>query len=231
VVVAAGVAAALHVGKLPVALPVLREALGIDVVEAGFLLSLVQGAGMVAGLAVGLAADAVGLRRCMSIGLAVLGLSGLGGAFADGSHAVGWLLASRAAEGIGLLLTALPAPALIRRLRAGRTADAALGLWGAYMPVGVACALLAGPWLIVVAGWRGWWVAVALASLGIAAWLVVACPPTRDGRPPKRRARPRTRARPRGAAWRSTAWRAPSPRRARGCSRCPSPCTRASGSP
>lgn len=37
-VVAAGVAAALHVGKLPTALPVLREALGVTLVQAGFLL-------------------------------------------------------------------------------------------------------------------------------------------------------------------------------------------------
>lgn len=177
VVVAAGVAAALHVGKLPVALPVLREALGIGVVEAGFLLSLVQGAGMTAGLAVGLAADAIGLRRCMAIGLAVLAVAGLAGATVRGADAVPWLLALRVVEGVGLLLTALPAPALIRRLRAGRGAEAALGLWGAYMPAGVACALLAGPWVIGLAGWRAWWIAVALASLAVAAWLWLAVPP------------------------------------------------------
>ena len=40
-VVVAGVASAMHVGKLPPALPVLREALALTLVEAGFLLSLV----------------------------------------------------------------------------------------------------------------------------------------------------------------------------------------------
>ena len=49
--VLAGVSAALHVGKLPPALPVLREALGVSLVQAGFLLSLVQLAGMTLGLA------------------------------------------------------------------------------------------------------------------------------------------------------------------------------------
>ena len=38
----AGVAAALHVGKLPTALPVLRESLGVTLLQAGFMLSLVQ---------------------------------------------------------------------------------------------------------------------------------------------------------------------------------------------
>ena len=61
--VLAGVTAALHVGKLPPALPVLREALGVTLLQAGFLLSLVQLAGMTCGLLVGLAADGLGLSR------------------------------------------------------------------------------------------------------------------------------------------------------------------------
>ena len=52
-VIAAGVVAALHVGKLPPALPVLKEVLGISLVQAGFMLSLVQLAGMSLGLLLG----------------------------------------------------------------------------------------------------------------------------------------------------------------------------------
>ncbi|HNB44976.1 MAG TPA: MFS transporter, partial [Burkholderiaceae bacterium] len=62
-VILAGVTAALHVGKLPPALPLLREALGVSLVQAGFLLSLVQLAGMSLGLLLGLMADGIGLRR------------------------------------------------------------------------------------------------------------------------------------------------------------------------
>ncbi|MFI4927598.1 MAG: MFS transporter, partial [Burkholderiales bacterium] len=65
VVVLAGISAALHVGKLPPALPVLRESLHIGLVQAGFLLSLVQLAGMTLGLAIGAAADSLGPRRTM----------------------------------------------------------------------------------------------------------------------------------------------------------------------
>ena len=50
VVVAVGVACALHIGKLPVAIPPLQAALGLSLVQAGFLLSLVQLAGMSLGL-------------------------------------------------------------------------------------------------------------------------------------------------------------------------------------
>ena len=56
-VVVAGVSAALHLGKLPPAVPALQASLGIGLVEAGFLLSLVQVASMTLGLLAGLAAD------------------------------------------------------------------------------------------------------------------------------------------------------------------------------
>ena len=50
----AGVSAALHVGKLPPAVPVLQQQLGVSLLQAGFLLSTVQVAGMLLGLVVGL---------------------------------------------------------------------------------------------------------------------------------------------------------------------------------
>jgi len=65
IVILAGVIAALHVGKLPPALPFLRDAIGVTLIQAGFLLSMVQFAGIALGLCVGLAADALGLKRSM----------------------------------------------------------------------------------------------------------------------------------------------------------------------
>jgi MFS transporter, CP family, cyanate transporter len=49
VVVLGGVSAALHVGKLAPALPVLSQSLHLTLVQGGFLLSLVQLAGMTLG--------------------------------------------------------------------------------------------------------------------------------------------------------------------------------------
>src|SRR4051794_21412402 len=100
-VVLAGVSAALHVGKLPTALPVLREALGVTLLQAGFLLSLVQLAGMSLGLAVGLAADGVGLKRTMTTGLAILSAASFLGGWAQDAPT---LMLLRALEGFGFLL-------------------------------------------------------------------------------------------------------------------------------
>lgn len=177
----AGVSAALHLGKLPPAVSALQASLGIGLVEAGFLLALVQVAGMTLGVLAGLAADTIGLRRSMLIGLATLTVaSALGGAAgvaglanADAVHA---LLGLRALEGLGFLMVVMPAPALIRATAPLNREKSALGWWGAYMPLGVAAALLAGPFLIGAAGWPAWWWAIAAVS-GAAALCVVACVP------------------------------------------------------
>lgn len=168
-VIAAGVTAAIHVGKLPPALPALREALGVTLVQAGFLISMVQLAAMTLGLAVGLAADALGLRRVMVSGLALLTLASAAGGFV---HDPLVLLALRALEGLGFLLAVTPAPSLVRRFVPPAQLAARLGLWGAYMPLGTALALLVGPVWIAAAGWPAWWwLAAALSgALGVALW-------------------------------------------------------------
>jgi MFS transporter, CP family, cyanate transporter len=177
VVVLAGVCAALHVGKLPPALPVLREALALSLLQAGFLLSLVQLAGMSLGLIVGLAADGLGLKRCMVAGLLILfGASAIGG-WAQGADA---LLVLRAIEGFGFLLASMPAPSLIRQLVAARHINRMLGLWGAYMPLGTAIALLCGPLVLTAAGWRAWWWGLSGLSLATALWLLWALPSDRQ---------------------------------------------------
>jgi len=173
VVILAGVAAALHVGKLPPAIPALQNALGLSLLEAAFLLSTVQGAGMCAGVAFGALADALGLKRSMLIGMTVLALASvLGGA----SQHVWLLLALRAAEGFGFLLTVLPAPALVRRLVPPERMSLMLGVWGAYMPLATASALLIGPLWIGTLGWRSWWWLLGATTAAAALWLARAVP-------------------------------------------------------
>jgi CP family cyanate transporter-like MFS transporter len=183
VVIVAGVAAALHVGKLPPAIPVLREALDLTLVQAGFMLALVQLAGMLLGVVAGLLADGMGLRRGMIVGLVLLGISSAAGGLAQDATA---LLLLRALEGCGVLMATMPGPGLIRRivsLEAGAEGpspgrlNAALSLWSMYMPAGTALSLLVTPWIIGLLGWAAcWWVLAALALLA-AALVARALPP------------------------------------------------------
>ncbi len=172
-VVLAGGVAALQVGKLPPALPELQAEMGLTLVQSGFLLSTVQLAGLSLAVFIGLLADGMGLKRSMVRGLCLLALaSGLGG-FATSVSA---LLALRAIEGLGFLLVALPAPALIRRLVSSVQLPGMLGVWGAYMPTGTALALLLGPMFIPTWGWSAWWWLFSLVSLAMALWLYRAVP-------------------------------------------------------
>lgn len=168
IVILAGVSAALHVGKLPPAVPVLQAELGISLVQAGFLLAFVQLAGMLLGLVAGLLADGVGLRRSMLTGLLILGGASLAGLWARDA---GSLMFLRAAEGLGFLLSTVPAPGLLRRLVPPQRLLRTLGIWSAYMPFGMSLALLLGPAVIAASGWRSWWLLTALASAGMA-WAV-----------------------------------------------------------
>jgi predicted MFS family arabinose efflux permease len=180
-VIAAGVVAALHVGKLPPALPVLGQVLGVSLLQAGFLLSLVQLAGMALGLVTGLAVQRVGLKRSMVGGLCVLALASALGAMVPNVYG---LLATRVLEGLGFLWVVLPAPALVRRLVPPEKLSGMLGMWGAYMPLGASLALLAGPHVIAWSapqwGWRILWCMLAAMAAALAllvAWRVPAQPP------------------------------------------------------
>jgi CP family cyanate transporter-like MFS transporter len=172
VVIFSGVVAALQIGKLPPALPALSQSLGLSLMQSGFLLSLVQLAGMTLALAVGLSADGFGLRRSMLTGLTVLGVASAMGALAQSVAELMWW---RALEGFGFLWVTLPAPGLIRKLVNAQQVRKLLGYWGAYMPAGTALTLLAGPLWLPSLGWQIWWCLFAVLSwaMALVLWRVV----------------------------------------------------------
>lgn len=173
VVMLAGITAALHIGKLPPAIPVLQDELGVTLVQAGFLLSLVQLAGMLAGALIGVLADSAGLRRSILTGLGVLTVSSVLGGFADSATE---LLLLRGLEGFGFLLVTLSGPGLIRQLVASEKLSVSLGWWGCYMGFGTGTGLLAGPWLMQQLGWQGWWWLIAALTLSMLSWVLLAVP-------------------------------------------------------
>lgn len=170
----AGLTAALHIGKIPPAIAVLQESLGVTLVEAGFLLSAVQLAGMLLGVLVGALSDGFGLRRSMLWGLGVLCVASVAGMWARQPTD---LLALRALEGLGFLCIVLPAPSLMRQLVPAARLPQFLGLWGAYMPAGVALALLLGPAAMALWSWQTWWGLLGVLAGGAALWLAGAVAP------------------------------------------------------
>lgn len=165
-IIVAGFVAAMHVGKLPPAVPVLQAELGISLVQAGFLLSLVQVAGMCMALVLGSYTTKIGLKRCVLLGLSLLAFASFTGGFVQEFPA---LLALRVVEGFGFLLITLSGPAFIRQLVPLEQLQAKMGLWSAYMGGGMGIGLLCTPFLINSMGWQGVWICFGILSLALAA--------------------------------------------------------------
>ena len=158
----AGIVAAFQVGKVPPALVFLHAQFGIGAVTAGWILSIFAAIGSLTGIVFGQLADRLGARRTVVGGLACIALaSALGALCSD----VAPLLLTRVLEGFGFLSVAVGMPPLIAALTIPADRRIALGLWSAYMPLGIAAALVSAPWILAAGGWRSlWFLAAALAA-------------------------------------------------------------------
>jgi MFS transporter, CP family, cyanate transporter len=167
-VVVCGIAAALHVGKLPALLPIVADEMHLSRVETGWLLAVFQIAGMLLGVMGGLLSDKIGRKRLMLTGLALLGGASLGAGLLveqGSAYGLGWLLVLRTVESFAFIFTVLPGPGLLQGLVPTVGLRRYMGWWSAYMPAGMALGLVAAPLLSGAFGWRGVWMILGLVNL------------------------------------------------------------------
>lgn len=163
VLVVAGITAALHIWKLPAALPIIQESLGFSLVTAGVLLGIVQLAGVAGGLAVSLLAEILGPRRTMIIGLSFLSAGSAIGALSMGA---GLLLTSRAIEGIGFIMATVVGPGLVRSHAPAPRINLAIACWSAYQGAAILVGLIVSAFLLQVTRWQSLWWAMVWITLG-----------------------------------------------------------------
>ncbi len=178
-VYAGGLVAGAYIGKIPPALPLLRADLGLTLVESGFIATMFNVMGGALALVVGTLCDRFGHKRLGVAGLVIMTAGGLLGAAAEDYPL---LLASRFCEGTGFILFTVSSTALIAAA-ATRPRDRAkaFSLWSTYMPSGGSLALLAAPLAFAAAGWRSFWVLLAVAALLCAALVARTAPVSRYG--------------------------------------------------
>ena len=162
IIVTVGVIAAVHIWKLPVALPVLEAELGIDLLTSGMLLGVIQFASMVGGLLVAWGGEMAGLRRLIVVGLLLLAAGSLMGAATSSVKA---LMLYRSIEGIGFLLCTVLGPALIRRICSPTQLNVALSAWGAFQGTATVIGFAGGGLLLEVVSWRVLWIILAALTL------------------------------------------------------------------
>jgi MFS transporter, DHA1 family, inner membrane transport protein len=179
VIYIAGLAAAAFITKVAPALPLLRQELGLTLVESSFIATTFNLIGMATGLLAGMLCDRHGQKR---LGVSGLLIMAAGGALGFAASGFPMLLVSRVVEGMGFILFAVAAPSLMSAAT-GTAHDRAksLGLWSSYMPAGGALMLFAAPSLIAAWGWRGLWAAATTAALASAVAVVRAAPSPSHG--------------------------------------------------
>jgi EmrB/QacA subfamily drug resistance transporter len=135
-----------------VALPAMRADLGFSVdglqwVPSAYLLT--YGGFMLLG---GRAADLLGRRRVLVVGIVTIGVSSLAGGLAQST---GVLIGARLAQGLGAALTLPAALSLLTTTFAeGRDRHTALGVWGGVGGLASAAGVLLGGLLTQGPGWR-----------------------------------------------------------------------------
>ncbi|MGH6621633.1 MAG: CynX/NimT family MFS transporter [Alphaproteobacteria bacterium] len=177
-VFAGGLVCGAYVGKVPPALPLQRDELGLTLVESGFIATTFNVIGMLVGMFVGVLCDRFGHKRLGLAGIGVMCLAGLLGAAAWDFPS---LLASRFLEGVGFILFTVAGSALMAASAEAADRTKAMGLWSSYMPAGGSAAILIAPLLLAAFGWRGWWVAMSLVAALVFVLLARHAPATRYG--------------------------------------------------
>ncbi len=165
-----GVMAAIFIGKLPPAIPVLRAEFGLSLAQSAWLVSMFNTLGVAASIFMGLITARAGAWRLCMAGAAAMLLGALAGAFAAGTTL---LLLSRLLEGSGFLCIVVAAPGLLMLATADADRKRVFSFWGAYMPTGTTLGMLLAPLLIAAHGWRALWVATAVLALAALVLLLV----------------------------------------------------------
>ena len=169
-VVAAGVAASLQVGKVAIAVPQLRADFGLDLSMVGWLMAMFSLLGVIGAVPVGAWVARAGDRHLLVAGLLAIAMGSAAGAIANG---VAVLLASRIVEGLGFVLITIAGPSVLRRMVAPGGKDLAFAIWSCFMPAGIAMALFSGS---LLEEWRGFWLGNAALSAVLAMLLAMGVP-------------------------------------------------------
>jgi predicted MFS family arabinose efflux permease len=159
-----GVVAAAQVGKAIISIPLIRSEMAVGLDVAGLIVATFATLGAFLGLGAGVVVRRLGVRRALVGGMAAIALGNLLGAGAPNELV---LLAARIIEGVGFFGAVLAIPSMLAQVVTRDERDFVMAVWSAYMPAGIMLMLFLGPVLPVI-GWRGLWIASALAAAGCA---------------------------------------------------------------
>lgn len=172
----AGVVTSMQIGKASAALPALRQAFGVGLADAALYFSLFSLGAALLSMAVGMIVLRIRPLRAGLAGLVLIGCGSLAGSLAQGWSG---LLGARIVEALGLPLVVCAMPALIQSCSAGRRRVLAMGLWAAWLPLGLALAMVIPVSWETPEAWRRLFTICGVLPLVSAAYLLLISPRVR----------------------------------------------------
>jgi MFS family permease len=166
VTIAAGVLAAACLGKVAAVSVVVGQAFRLSPLALGAAISLITFVTAAVATPAGLWLRGKDARRWLAAGLAVMAVAG--GAVALVPPSTVALICLRTIEGIGYLLIVVGGPGALAGQVSVSRRPAALALWGACTPAGLAVSAVAGGFAAGSGGWREWFAVLAIMCAGLA---------------------------------------------------------------
>ncbi len=168
---AVSVAAVMAQFAAPPLMPVLMDQFGIGIAEASSLMSIFSVTGLLLALPAGLVLQRFG--PLVTGAVAMLSVI-VGSVLAATTIDYGVLLLSRAVQGVGIGLIGVTAPAVVAGAFPPERRGMPMGIWAMWVPVGGLIMYLVVPTLAAAYGWAAaWWLAAAVAAVGLVAYVVV----------------------------------------------------------
>ena len=174
----ASIAAAINQFKVPPVMQYLMADLGLDMVAAGWTMSIFSVAGIILAIPAAFILRRWGLKIT---GTAAMGCTVAGAVIGALAPSAAAMMAARMLEGTGMGLMAIIAPAAISAWFLPRERGMPMGIWATWVPVGnVIMFNLAHP-LMDAFGWRSvWWFGALCAAVTLAVYAVVVTEPQEE---------------------------------------------------
>jgi len=160
----AGCTLALHMGKLPAALPLLVEEYHLSLAQSGTLVSFYALLIALCALLSGVFVARIGYVFFAITGITLCMIGSFAGVYSTDAR---WLMITRAIEGLGWVIGVVSIPVLMSTLSTVKDRPVVMGLWGSFVGIGSVIMLLLAPGLQEAGGWRlSWLIAAGLSALG-----------------------------------------------------------------
>ena len=171
-ILACGAINAVNVAKLAPSVQTLQASFDLSLSEVGLLASLFSTLIVISALAVASAIRTIGPRRMLLLALSV---AATGSLISLLTQNVTGLFIGRMIEGASLVTVMLTAPAILSAHTHPNRRGVIMGIWGGFMPLGNAIALMFAPILLDLGSWQAVWQAGfwgTLAVLALAFWYI-----------------------------------------------------------